>query len=366
MKYFIDESSRKPAYIQLYEQLRKDIADGVYPYKTKLPSKRLISAETGISVITAEHALELLCDEGYIEARERSGYFVTFQNGAFFPVGEESETIPKNDYKESRSHSFPFSVISKTMRRVLTKHGELILEKSPNIGMAELRNAISRYLLRSRGINALPEQIVIGSGSEYLYGIVTAILGRDRIYGIENPSYEKIEKVYRASGVRCELLPLAKNGIKSSALAETSASVLHITPYRSFPSGVTASLIKRREYLKWASEYDRFIVEDDFESEFTLSKKPEETIFSLSEKENVIYLNTFSKTISPSIRMGYMVLPKSLISAYHEKAGFYSCSVPVFEQYVLAELINSGDFERHINRVRRKIRKEKESKQNIV
>ena len=252
------------------------------------------------------------------------------------------------------------------MRRVLTKHGELILEKSPNIGMAELRNAISRYLLRSRGINASPEQIVIGSGSEYLYGIVTAILGRDRIYGIENPSYEKIEKVYRASGVRCELLPLAKNGIKSSALAETSASVLHITPYRSFPSGVTASLIKRREYLKWASEYDRFIVEDDFESEFTLSKKPEETIFSLSEKENVIYLNTFSKTISPSIRMGYMVLPKSLISAYHEKAGFYSCSVPVFEQYVLAELINSGDFERHINRVRRKIRKEKESKQNTV
>ena len=137
-------------------------------------------------------------------------------------------------------------------------------------------------------------------------------------------------------------------------LDSTDAQVLHITPYRSYPSGVTANASKRHEYIRWVDSGScRFIVEDDFESEFTPSRKPEETVFSLSKKENVIYLNTFSKTIAPGIRIGYMVLPEKLLKAYKKQAGFYSCAVPVFEQYVLAEFINSGDFERHINRVRR-------------
>jgi GntR family transcriptional regulator/MocR family aminotransferase len=244
------------------------------------------------------------------------------------------------------------------MRKVLTEHGDLLLEKSPNAGCTELRDAIRRYLGRNRGITVDTDQIMIGSGSEYLYGLIVELLGRDRVFAIEAPSYKKIEQVYRATEIRYELLPLTQTGIDSGALAQTRADVLHTTPYRSYPSGVTATASKRHEYVRWASEADRYIIEDDFESEFSVSTKPTETLFSLSHSDNVIYLNTFSKTISPSLRIGYMVLPKHLVSVYGEKLGFYSCTVPTFMQYVLTELLNNGDFERHINRVRRKKRKE--------
>ena len=187
------------------------------------------------------------------------------------------------------------------------------------------------------------------------------MLGRDRIWGLESPSYEKIERVYRSRGVICDLLPLGADGIVSEALQATKASVLHITPFRSFPTGITASASKRQEYLRWVSVPDRFIVEDDYESEFSLLRKPEETVFAATRMQNVIYLNTFSRTVSPSMRVGYMVLPPRLLRLFQEKAGFYSCPVPAFEQYVLAELIGGGEFERHINRIRRSERKSSEA-----
>ena len=151
---------------------------------------------------------------------------------------------------------------------------------------------------------------------------------------------------------------MRNSGIDSKALAGTKANVLHTTPYRSYPSGVTATASKRYEYIRWSEQSDRYIIEDDFESEFSVSSKPTEILFSLSDSDNVIYLNTFSKTISPSLRIGYMVLPEHLVDSFDKKLGFYSCTVPTFMQYVLTELINNGDFERHINRVRRNIRKE--------
>ena len=236
--------------------------------------------------------------------------------------------------------------------------GEGILVRSPNLGCIELRKAIQIYLAQSRGIIADIEQIVIGSGSEYLYNLIIELLGRDLVYAIESPSYKKIEQVYSLSEVEVQKLPLSQNGIESVALKKCSADVLHISPYRSYPSGVTASASKRHEYLKWAEKEGRYIIEDDFESEFSVSKKPEETLFCHSLKDNVIYMNTFSKTISSSLRVGYMVLPKKLSKEYEERLGFYSCTVPTYIQIVLAELIANGDFERHINRVRRNKRKE--------
>ena len=200
-------------------------------------------------------------------------------------------------------------------------------------------------------------QIIIGSGAEYLYGLIIAMLGRDRVYGIESPSYQKIEQVYRAAGARYELLSLSDDGIDSLALKQTRASVIHTTPYRSFPTGITASANKRHEYIRWSGTRGRIIIEDDFESEFSVSSKPEDTLYSLSEYDNVIYMNTFSRTVSPALRVGYMVLPKHLVGDFESKLGFYSCTVPTFEQFVLCELLNSGDFERHINRVRRGLRK---------
>lgn len=358
MKYIIDKEKR-PAYLQLYNQIRNDIVNDILHYNSKLPSIRSLAEDTGVSTITVEHAYALLCDEGYAEPKERSGFIVCFRKEDGFATSVN--LIPKYHiaYHAEQTHpEFSLSVLSKTMRRVLTEHGDLLLEKSPNLGCIELREAIMSYLRRNRGISVDVDQIVIGSGSEYLYGLIVELLGRNRVFAIESPSYKKIEQVYKATEIQYDLLPLTQTGIDSKALFETSADILHTTPYRSYPSGVTATASKRHEYVRWASEGDRYIIEDDFESEFSVFANPAETLFALSDQDNVIYLNTFSKTISPSLRIGYMVLPKHLVNTYEEKLGFYSCTVPTFMQYVLCELLNNGDFERHINRVRRKARKE--------
>lgn len=359
MKYIIDKKCGVPAYLQLYKQLKSDIVKGIYSYGAKLPSKRMLSEELAVSVITVEHSLALLCDEGYVEARERSGYFAVFKTDDGFADYGDTEPIKyiHSPFRADTDEEFPFSVLAKTMRSVISEYGEGILERSPNGGCDRLRAAISKYLARSRGIEADAEQIIIGSGSEYLYTLSVELLGNKRRYAIEFPSYKKIEQVYSAAGIEFERLPLGADGIESAALRKCRAEILHISPYRSFPSGVTASASKKHEYLRWASSVGRYIIEDDFESEFSVAKKPEETLFAVTNRDNVIYMNTFSKTISPALRIGYMVLPKGLVVPFREKLGFYSCTVPTFMQLVSAQLIENGDFERHINRVRRKKRK---------
>ena len=357
MKYLVDKEKR-PVYLQLYNQIREDIVNDILRYNSKLPSIRSLAEELGVSTVTVEHAYALLCDEGYAESRERSGFVVCFRRAdGFASSSKASHTYHIAVGTEHSYPDFPLSVLSKTMRKVLTEHGDLLLEKSPNCGCSELREAIRQYLARNKGITVDTEQIVIGSGSESLYGRIVELLGRDHTYAIESPSYKKIEQVYRVSEIVYDSLPLTASGIDSAALQRTSADVLHTTPYRSYPSGVTATASKLHEYVRWASRGERYIIEDDFESEFSVSTKPTETLFALSSKDNVIYLNTFSKTISPSLRIGYMVLPRHLVEPYCEKLGFHSCTVPTFMQYVLTELIDNGDFERHINRVRRHLRK---------
>ena len=381
MRYRIDENEKKPGYMQLYVQLRADIVGGAYAFGARLPSKRLLAEEAGTSVITVSHAYGILCDEGYAEARERRGYFAIYRASDFTKAsvtskrgddpGVEAGTFEAQGggaaaRKQSPrmiprpaagKETFPFSVLARTMRRVILDVGEGLLEASPNAGCAELRGAISAYLRRSCGIAASPGQIVVGSGAEYLYTLIVQLLGSDRVFATEDPCYPKIRRVYEACGARVEALPLGERGVDSGALAASGASVLHITPFNSFPSGVTASASKRREYIRWASDRDGYIIEDNYDSELTVSKKNEDTVFSLCENGRVIYLNTFTHTVSRSMRAGYMVLSPELAETFARKLGFCSCTVPVFEQYLLAELIESGDFERHINRVRRARRK---------
>ena len=357
MNYQINKSAGIPAYQQLYRQVRDDIVQKVYSYGTKLPSKRLVAEETGISTVTVEHAYGLLCDEGYIESKERSGYIVIFRTSDIYSMSAPNRPIQPIPSFTAEPTEFSYALLSRTMRHVISEYGEGILASVPNEGSLQLRNALCRYLARCRGIHAEAQQVVIGSGSEYLYRLIVELFGRDRIYGIESPSYKKIRQVYSASDVTVEMLPLGHQGIDSAALQNTNADILHISPYRSYPSGVTATASKRHEYLTWASRGNRFIVEDDFESEFSVSAKPVETLFAHTERDNVIYMNTFSRTISPSLRVGYMILPKKLSEVFREKLGFYACTVPTFEQLVLTELLDSGEFERHINRVRRQKRK---------
>ncbi len=377
MKYSIKEAGGAFAYMQLYEQLRRDIVNGILIYGTKLPSKRMLAEETGVSVITVEHTYSILCDEGYIEARQRSGYYVIYRVSDFLSnmdsnaidggmTDEHRKIRGEYHYEIARvakhgkaKYEFPFSVLAKVMRKVLADYGEEILIKAPNQGCEELRRAISNYLTRSNGIKVSSRQIIIGSGAEYLYSLIVQLFENQRRIALENPSYEKIHQVYEANGMACDMLVLGHNGIRTSELERTEATLLHVTPFNSFPSGITASVSKRYEYLRWAEKRGGYIIEDNYASELTVSKKNEDTVFSLAKNETVIYLNTFSETIAPSMRIGYMVLPEHLVGRFEEKLGFYSCTVPVFEQYVLAELLNNGDFERHINRVRRAKRKEK-------
>ena len=352
----------EPAYLRLYARLRDGIVRGVYPLNTRMPSKRVTAEETGLSTVTVEHAYALLCDEGYVEARQRSGYFVVFRSeDAFALPGEGGRRAPPVRSHGETAEDFPFSVLARTMRGVISDYGPDILSLSPGGGCRELRQALCRYLAQSRGIETEPERIVVGAGAEYLYGLVVGLLGRERVYGIESPSYRMIEQVYRSLGVSYEKLPLGAQGIDSGALRSTGAQVLHITPYRSFPSGVTASASKRHEYLRWVAAPGRYLVEDDFESEFSLLRKPEDTLFSLVPTENVLYLNTFSRTLSPSLRIGYLLLPGPLLPVYRERYGDHAGTVSTYMQLVLARLIDSGDFERHINRVRRRKRREAEA-----
>lgn len=360
MKYSVDNSKPDFAYMQIYRQIKEDIVNGTLKEGSKLPSKRLLSEETGVSVITVEHAYSILADEGYTEARERSGYFVIYKESDFISTADiHTELVEIKTAPHAEKQDFPFSLFAKTVRKVLSDKDREILRKSPNQGLFELRGAISAYLKRSNGISVQKEQIVIGAGAEYLYGLIVQLLGKERIFAIENPSYEKIRQVYSANEVKTEMLALGKNGIKTAELMKTKASVLHITPFNSFPSEVTASVSKRQEYLRWAEKRQGYIIEDNYSAELTVSKKNEDTVFSLDKCGRVIYLNTFSQTIAPSMRVGYMVLPENLVNDYNSKLGFYSCTVPVLDQYVLTELIESGNFERHINRVRRAKRKAK-------
>lgn len=356
---YITEKGGSPIYLQLYRQIRDDIVAGVYPYGSKLPSKRTLADESGISTVTVEHAYALLCDEGYARARERSGYTVVFKRSdGFVSTAESGAEHIRQSAEPSDYPTFPVSVLSRTMRRVLADYYDVIMQKSPG--------AIRDYLARNRGIHVETKQIVIGSGAEYLYGLIVMLLGKDRVYALETPSYEVIERIYATVGVRYELLPLSGDGIDSGALFSSGADVLHTTPYRSFPSGVTASASKRHEYIRWADREGRYIIESDYGSEFAVSSQPMETLFALADRDNVIYLNTFSKTISSSIRVGYMVLPESLTEPYYDRLGAFACTVPTFEQYVLAELIGGGAFERHINRVRRSMRRKLEKQGGVT
>lgn len=355
MNISVDFSNDKPVYIQIYEILKNKIISGAFPCGSKLPSKRSLAEDCGVSIVTIEHAYLLLRDEDYCETRERSGCYVIYSPERNFPSGFTSEKkmnkIPTNTYLPA---DIPFSAFAGRMRKVLSDYGERILMKSPENGCIELREAISHYLMRSRNINVSPEQVIIGSGAEYLYGLCIQMLGREHTIALENPSYEKIKSVYTANGAVCDMLEMDSEGIRTDELSRTKASVLHVTPFNSFPSNITTSAERRKEYIKWAEKSNAIIIEDDYDSEFILTGTAPETLFSMCPDGNVIYINTFSKTIAPSMRAGYMLLPENMLPMYSEKIGFYSCTVPMLEQYFLADWINSGDFERNINRMRHK------------
>ena len=357
LTYQLKKAPGVPLYEALYRCIRQDILEGRLLPGEKLPSKRALADHLEISKITVETAYQQLLAEGFIRSQEKVGYFVEhLQRQSSTPVRKESREETEEALidltGESCAH-FPFSVWSRLQREVMLDLGEGLLLPLHNQGLPQLRNAIAHHLSQFRGMQVDPDNILIGAGTDFLYNLLVQLLGRDKRYGIEEPGYGKIQKIYEAAGAACNLLSLDPQGVDPEDLGDTQ--VLHISPSHHFPSGIVTPLPRRQALLNWVhGADDRWIIEDDYDSEFRFNAHPMPALHTLDGGKKVIYMNTFSKTLAPSIRISYMVLPDVLMARFREVLGFYGCTVPSFEQHTLARFLSRGYFEKHINRMRKR------------
>ena len=358
LTYDLKKSPGVPLYEALYRCIRDDILSGVLVPGEKLPSKRALAANLEVSKITVEGAYSQLLAEGYIRAQEKVGYFVELverlpkaQPAACPPRIPESEP-DMVDLTGNGPARFPFSVWSRLQREVMLDLGEKLLLPLQNQGCLELRRAIAAHLAGFRGMAVAPENILIGAGTDFLYNLLIQLLGREKVYAVEDPGYGKIRRIYAAGGVACISAGMDEQGVRVEEL--NGAQVLHISPSHHFPTGLVTTVDRRLELLEWAGRGEnRYIIEDDYDSEFRFDAHPKPAMQAMDRNGRVIYMNTFSKSLAPSIRISYMVLPDALMTQFQQKLGFYSCTVPSFEQYTLARFLDGGHFEKHINRMRK-------------
>ena len=456
----LHKNKSTPLYMQIYSYIKSEVLARRLKAGNKLPSKRALAAQLGISTITIEGAYGQLMAEGYIYAKAKSGYYISplesiqqaddsaadfFQHntlgdaqlfsgpekisyesgytdnmpgasgtvnmaglsnspstsGIFVPSSLQSTntalshasseissrpsitstSMPSSSTISSKgrmSHestaqtscatidlssnnilpeSFPFSIWTKLMRHTMSENQALLLTKSPTAGIYSLRCAIAEHLLRFRGMHIQPEQIIIGAGTEYLYELIIKLIGRDKIYCVEDPGYHKLQRIYTDNGACCFSLPIDQQGMSVTALNAVRCDVIHISPSHHFPTGIITPVSRRYELLGWATSGQRYIIEDDYDTEFRLVGKPIPSLFSMDMSSKVIYMNTFSKSLTSTIRISYMVLPMPLMEEFNRRLGYLSCTVSTFEQYTLAEFITQGHFERHNNPMRNNYKK---------
>ena len=351
LTYELKKAPGVPLYEALYRCIRADILSGRLAPDTRLPSKRALAEHLEVSKITVETAYGQLLEEGYIRSQQKVGYFVEpILQKTPAPAAPVSREVPGPD-TGAGPEKFPFSVWSRLQREVLLDYGEKLLLPLHNQGSPELRRAIADHLAQFRGMRVDPGNILVGAGTDFLYNLLIQLLGRDKIYAVEEPGYDKIRKIYAAGGVACIGAEMDGRGVIPVKLGD--AQVLHISPAHHFPLGLVTPLSRRQELLRWAAERDGYIIEDDYDSEFRFDAHPVPTMMSLDGSGRVVYMNTFSKSLAPSIRISYMVLPEGMMQAFRERLGFYSCTVSSFEQMTLARFLSRGHFEKHINRMRR-------------
>ena len=374
LTYSFELKGNDSLYEFLYKCIRDDILSGKLSPEEKLPSKRAFAEHLSISTITIENAYNQLVAEGYIYSKPKSGFYVSSiispklhspaEKNMYPAEDTQKDTIPYSfDFSgnSASEESFPFVTWTKLMRQTMSDKREQLTHNSPSIGIRELRCAISDYLFQFRGMSADPECIIIGAGTEYLYSLIIQLLGRDKKYALEDPGYKKIAQIYKANNVDFDYIPLDSQGVNTQALIKSSAQVLHISPSHHFPTGIVTPVSRRYELLSWASESpERYIIEDDYDSEFRFSGKPIPSLQSIDNLNKIIYINTFSKSLTSTIRISYMVLPKELMELYRNELSFYSCTVSNFEQYTLAAFIRQGYFEKHINRMRNYYRSQRD------
>lgn len=353
-----------PIYEYVYKCIKEDILEGNLITGTKLPSKRSFAKNNGVSTITIQNAYDQLISEGYIYAIPKKGYYVADIAGfkkvkrpekasMDIKVPVKEEIVFDFSSNKIEVGNFPFSIWARLMRDTISNREGELLEISPCGGVYELREAIAEHLSSFRGMSVDPNQIIVGAGTEYLYGLLIKLLGKDKIYCIENPGYKKLYEIYKSNDVCCKAAGLDEQGVVVEELRKVKADIAHISPTHHFPTGITMPVNRRYELLAWANETEsRYIIEDDYDSEFRLNGKPIPPLQSIDACEKVIYMNTFSKSLASTIRISYMVLPRHLANRFYEQLSFYSCTVSTFEQYTLASFIKKGYFEKHINRMR--------------
>ena len=445
LTYALNRTARESLYEQLYRALRLDIESGALGAGDRLPSKRAFAKHLGVSVVTVEGAYDQLVAEGYVRAVPRSGFYVQEigPNLTSFsristsvevkvPLGDSSGAKSASCRPEARisgndgvekleklarkgapfciAHSeeglagvspgagrkwladftgatapegvFPYAAWARTLRRVLADESErTVLEASGPQGSLRLRAAIAAHLRGFRGMEVHPDQIVIGSGAQSLYGLLVQLLGRDLVYGVEDPGYPRLTRIYESNDVVVRPIALDGEGPVLEALERARIDVLHCTPSHQFPTGITVPVSRRRSLLEWAqsgiaapedgaaareirgrsvkasSARSRYLIEDDFDCEFRMAGRPVPPLAALDGAGRVIYANTFSKTLGGAFRIGYMVLPEALAERFRDRLGFYACTVGALEQLTLARFMESGDYERHVNRQRTRYRR---------
>lgn len=373
----LDNRSTTPLYEQLYRYIRIEIECGHLRANEKLPSKRTLCAHLKVSQNTVETAYAQLAAEGYLFTKPKSGYYVQKMDSPLIgehavkhiPSPEKTGNIPAElptiyDFKtnEVDTDCFPFSTWAKLTRETLCEDSRKLLGAMHPQGEEGLRAEIARYLYDFRGIQTSPDRIIVGAGFEYLLGLAVQLLGRERLYAVENPGYPKIGKILGSNGVKITAIELDESGIRPDQIRQSGAEIVHVTPSHHFPLGIIMPIARRQQLLRWAEESEsRFILEDDYDSEFRFSGRPIPALQGLDRSGRVIYFNTFAKSLAPSIRIGYMVLPEPLLDIYRRKFRFYSTTVPSFEQYTLRRFLHDGYFERHLSRMRNvyKIRRDK-------
>ena len=367
LTYDLSARGKTPLYEYLYRCLRRDILSGALPSGGKLPGKRALAAHLGVSVITVESAYSQLVAEGCVRAEPRRGYFVAARALAAAeepPAPRAGDERPewRLDLCAGRMDAglFPVGVWGRLTRQVLSEDPGALLRSAPHEGLFELREAIAAYLRGEKGLAARPERIIVGAGAEFLYLLLAQLFSGAAI-AVEDPGYPRIRQVYTASGAPCLPVPLDGSGVDMAALRGSGAAALHISPAYQYPTGLVTPMPRRQELLAWARDTGGYIIEDDYVSELGPSPRPLPTLAGIDRDGRVIYMNTFSQTISPGMRAGYLLLPERLCPLWREKLGFYSCAVPSLEQHVLSRFISGGFYERHLARLRRACRERREA-----
>ncbi|WP_085993213.1 PLP-dependent aminotransferase family protein [Oceanobacillus senegalensis] len=360
----LERSSNIPLYEQLYNFIKNEIIDGRIKHGEKLPSKRKLSEFLKISQNTVETAYEQLLAEGYVEGISRKGYFVlAYEDLEYVETQHVSNRLPKQSKEKMTYHfhpswidteNFPFAKWRKYARDMISKEKHSLLLLGDMQGELELRQEIANYLYHARGVQCSEEEIVIGAGSEILLQQLILLFQKDMIYGVEDPGYHMISRILKNYPNSVYPIGVDEEGLLTKQVENTPINVVYVTPSHHFPYGSVLSVNRRNQLLKWAREdSNRYIIEDDYDSEFRYTGKAIPSLQSMDHAGKVIYLGSFSKSLIPSLRISYMVLPKPLLERYKQVLSFYQCSVSRLDQHILTEFMRKGDFERHLNRMRK-------------